>query len=320
MGREVCSLDYIPYLYSGNKKLGHLQHLLGMGPGIWRYNRDLLALATKYHPDVFWVDKGTTIQPSTLQTIKRRTGAIFAVYNTDYLGCNTNPWRLHLPGIHYYDLCFTTNRLDIQRIRDLGAGNVSLVLIGYHREIHKPVPITSEEVARLGASVGFIGHWEPATEDLMLRLLELGLTLRVRGTQWHHARHKKRLVLTVEPRPVYQDEYAKAVLATKINLGINSAQNKNQHSGRSFEIPAIGGFLLAERTLEHQALYEEGKEAEFFASAEELVEKANYYLKHEEERQQIAKQGHVRCISRGYSMEEIMGKMVNAVEQVRGLR
>jgi len=318
MGREVGSLDYIPYLYSGSRKLGHLQQVLGMGPGIWRYNHDLLTMAVKYRPDVVWVDKGTAIQPSTLQAIKRRTGAIFAVYNTDYLGCNKHPWCLHLAGIQNYDFYFTSNRLNVQLISDLGVRNVFLIPLGYDQEIHKPGPVTREEATRLGASVGFIGHWEPTTEDLILRLLELGLPLRVRGTQWHHARNKKRLAGTVEPHPVYQVEYAQAILTTKINLGINSVQNKNQSSGRSFEIPAVGGFLLAERTLEHQAMYVEGKEAEFFASAEELVEKANYYLEHEAERQQIAERGHERCISGGYSFKEIMANMVQTVEQACG--
>lgn len=315
MGREVDSLDYIPYLNWGNRKLGHLQHVLGMGPSIWRYNYDLLTMAVNHRPDVVWVDKGTVVQPSTLQAIKRRTGAIFAVYNTDYLGCNKHPWRLHLAGIQNYDYYFTSNCFNIQLIREFGVKNVCSIPLGYDQEIHKPVPVTREEATRLGASVGFMGHWEPATEELILRLLELELPLRVRGTQWHHARNKKRLAGTVEPYPVYQVEYAKAILATKINIGINSAQNRNQSSGRSFEIPAVGGFLLAERTFEHQAIYEEGKEAEFFASAEELAEKAKYYLKHEAERRQVAERGHERCISSGYSFKEIMVNMVQTIEQ-----
>lgn len=59
--------------------------------------------------------------------------------------------------------------------------------------------------------------------------------------------------------------------------------------------------MLAERTKEHLAMFEEGKEAAYFSSDKELLEKCRYYLTHEEERKQIAAAGHERCTNSGYS-------------------
>ncbi len=59
--------------------------------------------------------------------------------------------------------------------------------------------------------------------------------------------------------------------------------------------------MLAERTDEHRGLFEEGKEAEFFESGEELVRKCRHYLDHEDQRARIAEAGLRRCRESDYS-------------------
>jgi spore maturation protein CgeB len=59
--------------------------------------------------------------------------------------------------------------------------------------------------------------------------------------------------------------------------------------------------MLAERTPEHLALFDEGLEAEFFTSDDELIDKCRRYLDDEDARAAIAQRGHERCIASGYS-------------------
>ena len=63
---------------------------------------------------------------------------------------------------------------------------------------------------------------------------------------------------------------------------------------RSFETPACGAFMLAERTEEHQEFFQEDRESVFFDSIDELVDKVRYYIKHEPQRIQIARAGYER--------------------------
>ena len=60
-------------------------------------------------------------------------------------------------------------------------------------------------------------------------------------------------------------------------------------------------------------MFEEGKEAVFFSSNEELLEKCRYYLSHDDERIAIAEAGHKRCEASGYSNLMGIKKMLDVV-------
>ncbi len=67
---------------------------------------------------------------------------------------------------------------------------------------------------------------------------------------------------------------------------------------RTLEIPACGGFMLHERSDEVLELFEEGKDVACFSTPQELKEKINYYLNHEEERMQMAEAVHKKTAIR----------------------
>lgn len=59
--------------------------------------------------------------------------------------------------------------------------------------------------------------------------------------------------------------------------------------------------MLAERTAEHLALFEEGHEAEFFGSDAELIDKCRRYLGDDAARTATARRGYERCLHSGYT-------------------
>jgi spore maturation protein CgeB len=65
-----------------------------------------------------------------------------------------------------------------------------------------------------------------------------------------------------------------------------------------FEVTMSGNFCLSEYTPEIEdnfIIKGDKKEIDTWKTDEELLEKANYYLKHDKEREEIAKRGHDKC-------------------------
>jgi len=119
--------------------------------------------------------------------------------------------------------------------------------------------------------------------------------------------------LIVEHKPLWGEEYAKAISSFDINLCFLRKINRDLQTTRSVEIPACGAFMLAERTEERLGLFEEGKEAEFFSSDEELMSKVKFYLDNPEMRYRIAASGRKRCVSSGYNNENRIADVLRQI-------
>ncbi len=79
---------------------------------------------------------------------------------------------------------------------------------------------------------------------------------------------------------------------SKINLNITSRSIRTGIPLRVFEIMGSGGFLLTNYQEDMLEYFEPGIDFVYYDSYEDLMKKADYYLNHEEERQQIAKNGY----------------------------
>ena len=73
-----------------------------------------------------------------------------------------------------------------------------------------------------------------------------------------------------------------------------------------------GGFLLSNYQPELAEYFEDGKELALYASPQELLDKAAYYLTHEEERRQIAAAG-LRKVRELFSYEVRVKRMLELV-------
>ncbi len=102
---------------------------------------------------------------------------------------------------------------------------------------------------------------------------------------------------------------AKVDATTAIDL---NQQYSEQIKGRNFEVPGCGGFMLTGQADNLEDYYRFGKEVVCFDNVEDLIDKARYYLSHEDERDAIARAGYQRTMGEHtyvHRFEEIFRNM-----------
>ena len=97
-----------------------------------------------------------------------------------------------------------------------------------------------------------------------------------------------------------------------INLNITSRTIESGIPQRVFDILACGGFCLTNYQPEIAELFEDGKELVMYTDIEDLLQKVEYYLIHEEERAQIAKAGYEK-VRNCFSVKDRIAELINSI-------
>lgn len=281
-------------------------------------NSQIIEKINSTYYDIVWIDKGVTIFPETLQYIKKKSPKTLLIsYSPDNMALRHNQSQQYLECIPFYDYIITNKSYILDDLKKLGAKDIRFVNNSYESTFHYPRILTSEDYKEIGGDIGFVGAWEKERCESILYLAQHGLNVRVwGGGKW--LKYKGMYPnLTIEEKGLYSENYSKSFQAFKISLCFLRKMNFDLQTTRTVEIPACGGFMMAERTSEHQAMFEEGKESAFFSSNEELLEKCKYYLSHEEERKKIAAAGIKRCQTSGYSNEDTIRNIINNILKER---
>lgn len=320
LGHQVVPFDFDSHLAGAPRVVDSIRFRLSWGPGVERLNREFTRLGLEVRPDLVWVDKGLFVRPGSLDAVKVSTGAFLVHYNPDDpFGAYRRGWRVFLRAIPFYDLHFVPREVNKEEYLRTGARQVERFYWAFDPGTHRAHSVSAEERERLGGAVGFIGGWEAERSESLRFLVGQGVPVRIWGTNWHKCRSAPH-GMRIEPGPLYGRDYSRGICSFDINLGFLRKGNRDLSTTRSVEVPACGAFMLAERTIEHCAMFEEGKEAEFFATDRELVDKVRYYLARPDDRRRIAQAGRQRCLHGGYSNQDRLRQMLSVIEAVREAR
>jgi spore maturation protein CgeB len=206
-----------------------------------------------------------------------------------------------------------------EKYRKAGCQHVLKSHIGVNPEIYHPTG-TQKDI-----DVGFVGTFGPPRKKVIDALRAAGINVAVRGAGWPEgsvsqkemvdifSRSKMVLSLNVPPfylgfSPIARLFFRKPTLGeggSSIKLDIKnffwnvkslSEKRKMTIRARNFEVPACRTLLLTEDAENLKDFYVPDREIVIYKGADDLIEKARYYLSHPEEREEIARCGYERTL------------------------
>lgn len=299
------------------------------GPALFKLNRAIVNVAKEEKPEIVLVWRGTHILPKTLRAIKSQVGATLVSYNNDDpFGPAVHghvPWRHHfrwrqyLKSVPEYDLHFVYRNINVPEILQKGAQQACVLMPYFIPEINRPVEISENELRKYACDIVFVGHYEPDGREQYLRaLVEAGLHVRLfGGGYWTRQVLGNLYDYFASIVPAEGEDYAKALCGAKMCLAFLSKMNRDAYTRRCFEIPACGRLLLCERTRDLQGMFTEDKEAVFFSSPDELVNKALWLRDRPEEIGRIAQAGMRRVHADGHDVTSRMRQMLKKIADTR---
>jgi len=257
-------------------------------------NKKLIETIERESPDIlFAVQLHYEIWIETLQFIRSTANVITVCWTTD------DSWKYRefsrFIG-RYYDIIVTTyeNALEFYERDGIRSALLTQWAVGAEN-IQEPLP-----ASQCRYKVSFIGMAHGNRKKRVEALRRQGISVDCYGYGWPAG-------------SVSAEKLAFIMRHSVISLNFSNSRIENQIKARTFEIPGSGGFLLTEYAPGLERFYNIGEEVEVFSDDHELIDKIQYYLMHEHERNRIAHAGFQRTV-REHTYDIRMGKILQAVQ------
>ena len=301
--------------------LGRIERRILWGPGVQRIQRKLLQKVKQEQPDILLLYQGHYYPAETIKQLRKYTFVV-GYHNDDPFAARQGLLRYRhlMPALPFYHGYHVYRYINIAELLTHNVAQVGLLLPYYIPWLDYPRKLDANQQQQWGCDVVFAGHCE---EDIRVACLTQAvrdkIDVRIYGNEkvWRQflptdVYNQVGPVTLLTPEP-----YRLALSGAKIGACFFSKWNRDQYTRRTFEIPACGLFLLSERTDWMEENFKEDVEAAFFSSAEEFVEKTQFYLHNDALRQRIAAAGQQKMITEGHDIHSRMRQWLEDVSAWR---
>lgn len=210
----------------------------------------------------------------------------------------------------------TTDSLAVMKYQKIGV-DVIKTQWGANTKLYKP--LLNQEVGIKNQEICFVGKNYGNRMGYIKALTDAGLPAVGFGSGWSVGRVSHEQMLSMFSNSKINLNFTESYFEWKKELvklfvkkelgkysfnGYHLVQNiqalagkfRRQIKGRTFEVPACGGFLLTGQADNLTEYYEENKEIVIFKDKNDMIEKCKYYLENESQREKIAQAGYKRTI------------------------
>ncbi|HKZ39176.1 MAG TPA: glycosyltransferase [Chryseolinea sp.] len=298
MGHAVVSFDFVAVMRASGRE---------------EMNRKLLAIVKNDLPDaVIFVPHTDQFIPEIVDEIGRL--AITLGYFFD------DTWRIEYSRFwaHHFNFVTTSDVNGLRKFREAGCTNV----------IYSPFACNTDVYCKRNLpkkyDVTFVGQYHPHREWYINYLKRAGIDVQAWGIGWPsgvinledmiNIFNQSRINLNLSNCVSWDIRYLIAPLRPikstlrawrQVVHAITRPDMKTWEmvKGRYYEVNACGGFQLSHYAEGLEQMYLIGEEIVLYVSPEDMIEKVHYFLKHEDEREAIAKRGYLRTRS-DHTMEK----------------
>ncbi|WP_141604630.1 CgeB family protein [Terrilactibacillus laevilacticus] len=254
------------------------------------FNKAIIGSIDNYKPTLLFVAKGLWVRPETIKYAKEKSIITLHWHPDDAFNPENSSYLLNKANL-IYDLLITPKSFNVKEYQHVGAKKVLYLPYCFDPNIHYPVKLKRYDIDKYKSDMVFVGAMRKKRLKELKKISHLECNLSIWGTGWEKIGKFNNIKRYCKNKPVFAEEMSKVFQSSKIVLGFLNAENRDLHTARTFEVPACKGFLLAERTIEHQEIFKEGIEADFFDDLDELKEKISFYINNEKIRWEIAERG-----------------------------
>jgi len=251
----------------------------------------LEALIEAERPDLFYhAIIEDELPVDFLERLKAKPDLTTMVFFSD------DDWRMphSLQWVGHYDLATTNDSDALPVYHAHGHHHVRHVQYACNPAIYYPRKLEKRY------DVTFVGAAYSGRPELIRALKAAGINVRVWGPGWERYPDLRSIAGGILPTEIMIETFC----ASRIVLGFawcsiwdGTGAMQPQIKGRTFEYPGCGAFQLTYEDSRLSRYFEVGREVGTFRDAEDLVEKVQYYLAHEEEREEIAATGMARVLA-----------------------
>jgi spore maturation protein CgeB len=271
------------------------------------FSAQVLELVTRERPDCLIATGIAPIDASTLQAIGN-----LGVRRINFL--TDDPWNpahrasWFLSALPHYDHVWSPRHANLHDLRRVGVRRVGYLSFAHNPQVHYPQAVVDDTLRHtLQADVLIAGNADRDRVALVSPLIREGLRVALYGDYWG----RYRTTASSARGRLDAEGLRQATGQARVCLGLVRRANRDGHSMRTFEVPAMGGCLLAEKTSDHEKLFGRSGEAVlYFEGAEDVVSQVRWLIDHGPERDRLAAAAHARIVEGAHAYRDRLAVML----------
>jgi spore maturation protein CgeB len=276
-------------------------------------NKQFKQAVLEFKPEIVWVFKGMEIYPNSLCWAKEK-GIRLVNYNPDnpfiFTGKGSGNQNV-TDSIDLFDLHFTYNLAIQEELKRRFNAKTAVLPFGF--ELEETVLKESEKQVEI-IKTCFLGNPDKERASFIMKLAEEGVKIDVYGNDWNKFLNHPNISVF---NPVYGDELWKVLRRYRIQLNLMRVHNESSHNMRTFEVPGIGGILLAPDTKEHRLFFTNGNEIFLYSDIKECVRLINEIIAFDKEKaDHIRFQARKRSLDSGYTYKDRTRLVIQHLRQL----